>query len=137
MAPVSLSAAAQELLREPHIGYLATLFPNGGPQVTPVWVDTDGTHILVNSAEGRWKVRNARRNPHVAIAVFDGRNPYRGLTVRGRVAEISATGADDHIDRLAKKYLGQDRYPFRQPSEQRLTLSILPERVFAVGLDGG
>ncbi|GIX48175.1 MAG: hypothetical protein KatS3mg131_2386 [Candidatus Tectimicrobiota bacterium] len=131
----TLTPAMLELLRAPNLGYLATLMPDGSPQVTPVWVDTDGTHILVNTAEGRWKARNVRRDPRVALAVTDRSNPYRMLSVRGRVVKITSEGADAHIDQLAKKYLGQDRYPFRQPGEQRLLLQIQPERILAMGLE--
>ena len=88
---------------------LATVNPDGTPQVTPVWVDYDGTHVLVNSARGRRKDKNMETNPAVAISILDPDNPYRYLEVRGRVAEITEDGADEHIDKMAKKYLGQDR----------------------------
>jgi PPOX class probable F420-dependent enzyme len=93
---------------------LATVNPDGTPQVTPVWVDYDGTHVLVNSARGRRKDKNMETNPAVALSILDPDNPYRYLEVRGRVAEITEDGADEHIDKMAKKYLGQDKYPGRQ-----------------------
>ena len=112
---------------------LATLMPDGFPQVTPVWCDYDGTHVLVNSARGRQKERNLRRDPRVALAILDPDNPYRYLEVRGRVVEITENGADEHIDRLAKKYLGADKYPYRKPGEVRIIFKVQPERVRTYG----
>lgn len=124
-----LPPQALELLRKPVLAHVATVMKDGSPQVTPVWVDTDGERILINSAEGRIKVRNMRRNPHVAVSVVDPANSYRGsLWVRGTVVEITAQGADDHIDRLALKYTG-GRYKNRRPGEGRLTIKIRPDRV--------
>lgn len=113
--------------------HLATVSGDGVPQVTPVWCDFDGTHVRINTARGRVKDRNLRRDPRVALSVQDPDNPYRYVQVRGRVAEITQQGADAHIDALARKYLGQDRYPYRQPGEVRLTVKILPERVQGMG----
>ena len=126
-----LPEAAQKLLREPNFAHLATLMPDGSPQVTAVWVDFDGKHILVNTAEGRQKPKNVRRDPRVAIEVVGRDDPYRMVTVRGRVVDITSEGADEHIDKLAKKYLGQDRYPFRARGERRIILKIEPEWVTA------
>jgi len=112
---------------------LATLMPDGGPQVTPVWVDLDGDLVLVNTARGRQKDKNMRRDPRVAMAIIDPENPYRYLEIRGRVAEITEEGADAHIDKMAKKYLGADKYPYRQPSETRVIFKIQPERVNTMG----
>ncbi len=113
-------------------GYVATIMPDGSPQVTPVWVDYDGTHVIFNTAKGRVKERNLRRDGRVALTVSDPNNPYRYVQVRGR-AEISEEGADAHIDKLAKKYLGVDKYPYRQPGEVRLIVRISPEAVQAWG----
>ena len=124
-----LTEAAQELFREPNFAHLATLMPDGSPQVTPVWVDFDGRYILVNTAEGRRKPKNIRRDPRVAIDVIGQKDPYRMVTVRCRVVEVTNEGADDHIDKLAKKYLGQDKYPFRAPGERRVIFRIEPEYV--------
>jgi PPOX class probable F420-dependent enzyme len=126
-----LPEAAQKLFREPNFGHLATLMPDGSPQVTPVWVDFDGKFILVNTAEGRRKPKNIRRDPRVAISVTSKEDPYRMVTVRGRVTEVTREGADEHIDKLAKKYLGQDKYPFRAPGERRVIFKIEPEYVTA------
>lgn len=112
---------------------LATVMPDGSPQVTPVWFDYDGSFIRINTAKGRVKDRNMRRKKEVALVVVDPDNPYRYLGVRGRVAEITEQGADGHIDELSRKYLGKERYPYRQPGEVRVLYKILPERVFTMG----
>ena len=130
-----LTKGIQKLLEAPNFASLATLMPDGSPQVTPVWVDFDGTHILVNTAEGRQKPRNVRRDPRVAISTLDHQNPYAYATVRGRVVEITNEGAEEHIDRLAKKYLGRDTYPFRQPGERRVIFKIAPEQVSSMMTD--
>ena len=112
---------------------LATIMPDSSPQVTPVWVDLEGELVLVNTARGRQKDKNMRRDPRVALAIIDPENPYRYLEIRGRVAEITEEGADAHIDKMAKKYLGADKYPYRQPSETRVIFKIQPERVNTMG----
>ncbi|HXF04201.1 MAG TPA: PPOX class F420-dependent oxidoreductase [Blastocatellia bacterium] len=112
---------------------LATVLPSGSPQVTPVWCDFDGACVLVNSARGRVKDRNIRRDPRVSLVILDPDNPYRYLGIQGRVVEITEEGADAHIDRLAKKYLGVDRYPYRQPGEVRVIYKIKPDRVWTLG----
>lgn len=113
--------------------FLATLMPDGSPQVTPVWVDYDGTHIIINTAKGRVKDQNMRRDPRVAVAIHDPDDPYRYLQVQGEVTEISEAGADAVIDRLAKKYLGVDAYPNRKPGEVRVTYKILPGTAQGMG----
>jgi PPOX class probable F420-dependent enzyme len=123
----------RDLLQKKAFASLATVMPDGSPQVTPVWFDWDGSHIRVNSAKGRVKDRNMRRAPKVALAILDPDNPYRHLAVRGRVVETTEQGADDHIDALAKKYLGQDRYPYRRPGEVRVIYKIQPESVAVMG----
>jgi len=106
---------------------------DGSPQVTPVWVDFDGKHIRINSAKGRVKDKNMRRDPRVAIALQDPANPYRYLEVRGRVVEITEKDADDHINKLSQKYLGNPVYPFRQPGEVRVIYKIEPQKVSSMG----
>jgi len=123
----------KDLFQKKAFANLATVMSDGGPQVTPVWFDWDGSHIRVNSAKGRVKDRNMRRTPKVALAILDPDNPYRHLAVQGRVVEVTEQGADAHIDALAKKYLGQDRYPYRRPGEVRVIYKIQPERVAAMG----
>jgi len=131
----TLSEGVKKLFLAPNFAHLATLMSDGSPQVTPVWVDIDGDRILVNTAEGRSKPRNVRRDPRVAISVHSQENPYSSAFIRGRVVEITHEGADEMIDSLAKKYLGQDRYPYRQPGEQRVILAIEPEHVGSVMTD--
>jgi len=128
-----MSQGVKKLFEEATIGHLATVMPDGSPQVTPVWVDFDGEYILVNTAEGRQKPRNIRRDPRVAISVTKAGSPYTYAQVRGRVVEVTREGAEEHIDRLAKKYLGRDKYPWRQPGERRIILKIAPEHVSSMG----
>ena len=123
----------RDLLTKKAFAHLATIMPDGSPQVTPVWIDFDGGHVRVNSAKGRIKDKNMRRNGRVALAIQDPDNPYRYLAVRGRVEEITEAGADAHIDSLSKKYLGKDRYPNRRPGEVRVIYRIRPERVSTMG----
>jgi PPOX class probable F420-dependent enzyme len=122
----------KDLLQKKAFAHLATIMPDGSPQSTPVWFDVDGELIRVNSARGRVKDRNMRRNPKVALSIQDPDNPYRYLGIRGRVVDITEQGADAHIDALARKYLGKD-YPFRQPGEVRVMYKIRPERVSSMG----
>jgi PPOX class probable F420-dependent enzyme len=112
---------------------LGTLMPDGSPQVTPVWVDLENDLVVVNTAKGRQKDKNMRRDPRVALALIDPENPYRYIEIRGRVAEIEEDGADAHIDKMAKKYLGADKYPYRQAGEQRVMFKIRPERTITMG----
>ncbi|HEX7138137.1 MAG TPA: PPOX class F420-dependent oxidoreductase [Vicinamibacterales bacterium] len=111
---------------------LATINADGTPQVTPVWIDWDGKHVLVNTAQGRVKDRNLRKNPKVAISIMDPDNPYRYLAIQGRVINVTTHGADAHIDKMAKKYMGKDSYPYRTPTEVRVLYTIEPEKVHAV-----
>jgi PPOX class probable F420-dependent enzyme len=112
---------------------IATVMPDGAPQVTPVWFDYDGNHLRINSAKGRVKDKNMRRNKNVALSIQDPDNAYRYLAVRGKVDDITEEGADAHIDSLAKKYLGKDKYPFRAPGEVRVIYKIRPEKVSTMG----
>ena len=117
----------RDLFSKKTFANLATLMPDGRPQVTPVWCDIDGDLVLVNSAKGRRKDKNIRRDPRVSLALSDPDNPYRYLEVRGKVVEITELGADDHIDKMASKYMGVDKYPYRQPGEIRVLYKIEPE----------
>jgi PPOX class probable F420-dependent enzyme len=107
--------------------------PDGRPQVTPVWCDIEGDLVLINSAKGRQKDRNLRRDPRVALSITDPENPYRYLEIRGRVVEITEDGADEHIDKMAKKYLDVDKYPYRQEKETRVLYKIQPEHTTMMG----
>jgi PPOX class probable F420-dependent enzyme len=113
--------------------HLATIFPDGSPQVTPVWFDYDGTYVIVNTAKGRVKYNNMLRDPRVTIAVSDPQNPGRYIQLRGRVAEMSEADGDAVIDRLAKKYMGVDKYPYRREGEVRVTIRIEVQRVQGMG----
>ncbi|MGA9769770.1 MAG: PPOX class F420-dependent oxidoreductase [Blastocatellia bacterium] len=123
----------KDLFDKKAFGHLATIMPDGTPQVTPVWIDFDGSHILVNSARGRQKDKNIGQNSSVSLSIMDPDNPYRYLEVRGRVAEITEEGASAHIDKMAKKYLGQDKYPFSQPGEVRVIYKIEPQHTTKMG----
>lgn len=123
----------RELFEKKAFAHLATLMPDGTPYVTPVWVDYDGECVLVNSAKGRQKDINIERRPQVAIDIQDPDNPYRYLGVRGTVTEITEHGADEHIDELARRYMGVEKYPNRQPGEVRRIYRIEPERVWTMG----
>ena len=108
---------------------VATVMSDGSPQVTPVWFDTAGGKVRINTAKGRVKSRTMRDGAKVAMAIMDPDNPYRYIQIRGTVTRVTEDGADAHIDKLAKKYLGQDKYPYRQPGEQRIMFEITPEAV--------
>jgi len=121
------------LLRAPSTCYVTTLMPDGSPQLTQTWVDTDGEHILINSVEGYQKVRNAERDPRVAVAVFDPAHPTRYITVRGRVVTMTTDGAAEQIEALAQKYLGGP-YPWYGGRDQtRTTLVVTIEKIHAMG----
>ena len=112
---------------------LATIMPDGSPQVTPVWFDYKDGRIRINTARGRVKARNMKVGTKIAIAVLDPDNPYRYVQIRGPIISETENGADAHIDSLAKKYLGQDKYPFRQPGEVRVIYEVEPKSVQASG----
>jgi PPOX class probable F420-dependent enzyme len=129
----TIPATHQDLLQKPAFAYLATLNPDGSPQVTPVWFDYDGKNIIVNTARGRVKDRNLKGEPRVALSIVDPENPYRYLGIQGRVTEMTENGADAGIDKLAKKYLGKDKYPWKGPNEVRVLVKIAPEKVHTMG----
>ena len=127
---VKLTDRQIAFLKEPHIAEFVTLMKDGSPHITPVWIDTDGEYILVNTAEGRVKIRNVRRDPRVAVGIYDPENSYtRVLNVRGRVVEITTDGAAENIDDLSEKYNGVRPYPNHNPDQPRLLLKILPDRI--------
>lgn len=126
-----LTDEQKEFFRKPNFGHLATLEPDGSPQVTPVWIDVDGDYILINTSKGQKKVRNVERDPRVSVEVVEQENPYSMLSVQGTVVDVTSDGADAHMDSLSKKYLGQDSYPFRKEGEERVILRIQPEKVIA------
>ena len=113
--------------------HLATIMPDGSPQVTPVWFDYTGGMLRVNTAKGRVKARNLREGAPVALSIMDPDNAYRYIQIRGRVKRVSEQGASEHIDSLAKKYLGKDKYPFAQPGQVRVMYEIEPFAANAMG----
>ena len=130
-----LSEPQAELFRGKNWGTVVTLREDGSPHATPVWIDTDGDNVLFNTAVGRAKERHLRRDPRVAITVLPAEDQQSGyVTVTGR-AEIVEEGAFDHIDKLAKKYIGADKYPYLQPGEQRVIVKVKPDKVDAQGFD--
>jgi len=133
MADKGLDAYRDLIQEKKAFASLATVMADGSPHVTPVWFDWDGTHFRFNSARGRVKLRNIARSSRVAFSVVDPDNAYRYLQVRGRVVETTEQGADQHIDTLAKKYIGQDRYPWRRPDEVRIMYKVAPDRVSGMG----
>jgi PPOX class probable F420-dependent enzyme len=123
----------RDLFDKKAFAHVATVGADGSPQITPVWIDYDGQHVRFNTARGRVKAKNLERNPKIALAIQDPENPYRYVQVRGRVVEMTEKGADAHIDALAKKYLGKDKYPNRRPGEVRMTVKITPEQIQTMG----
>ena len=128
-----IPAEFEDLFKKRAFASLATLMPDGRPQVTPVWCDYDGTHVIVNSAKGRQKDKNMRRDNRVSLAIMDPDNSYRYLEIRGKVEEITEEGAFEHINKMAKKYLGLDKYPNMRPGEVRVLYKIRPERTTSMG----
>jgi PPOX class probable F420-dependent enzyme len=124
-----LPDSVKKLIESKTYANVATVMPDGSPQVTQTWVDHDGDIVLINTFEGSQKHRNVLRNPKVALDVVDPANAYNMAIIRGRVGEVTLDGAEEHIDRMAKKYLGQDKYPMRQPGMKRVLIKIEPTRV--------
>lgn len=130
---MTLSPDLTALLRAPSTCYLATTMPDGSPQITQTWVDTDGTHILINTVQGYQKARNIERDPRVAVTVSDPDNPSRYHAVRGRVVEATTDGGSEHIEALAQRYLGGP-YPWYGGRDQvRLILTIAADKVHTMG----
>ena len=124
-----LTDKAKTLIDQPNFGYLATVDPDGSPQVSPVWIDREDGRVLVNTATGRAKERNMRRDPRVALSIADRENQYDKVDIRGRVVDVvEGDEADAHIDKMAQKYLGQETYPWRSSTERRVLVKIEPER---------
>ncbi len=128
-----LNDADRALLRGKNFASLATSMADGSPQASIVWIDVDGDTILVNTAEGRTKTENMRRDPHVAVCLYAADDPYHQLMVRGHVTDFVHAGADAHIDKLAQKYLGEEKYPFRSEGEVRMIFKFAAEKVHHFG----
>lgn len=133
MAKLSDKQAA--LLRGRNYGTVTTLRKDGSPHSTPVWIDTDGENVLFNTAVGRAKERHLRRDPRVSVVVIPSDDPQSGYVSVNGTAEISEAGAVDHINKLAKKYVDLDEYPWLQPGEQRVIVTIKPDKVDSMGVD--
>mgnify|MGYP001101251439 CR=1 FL=1 len=127
-----IPASHRDILDKKAFAHVATVNSDGKPQVTPVWIEYDGTHILVNTARGRKKDRNMSDNPEVALSIQDPDNPYRYLGIQGHIDEVTENGAAAHINKLSHKYNGQD-YPPLKPGETRVIYKILPDRVWTMG----
>jgi PPOX class probable F420-dependent enzyme len=124
-------SSIRKLFEGKNLAFVSTLMKDGHPHITPTWIDIQDGHIFVNTAIGRIKQKNVSRDPRLSISIVDQNNPYDMVTVRGRViGQITGDAADEHIDKLAKKYLGKEKYPNRAPGEKRVILKIKPERVF-------
>jgi len=130
---VEIPAEFRDILDKKSFVHLATKMKDGSPQVSPVWAEFDGEHIVINSAVGRLKDRNIRRDERVAVSATDPDNPYRALMIRGRVVKITEEGAEAHIDHLANKYMGVDSYPYRTADEVRVKYYIAVDKVGTMG----
>lgn len=127
---VVITPQVAKLLEDKNLAFVATLMKDNSPQITPTWIDLVAGIIIINTAEGRVKQRNLSRDPRVAISIVDQKNPYDMVTIRGQVIEQTTHDADKHIDKMAKKYLGVDKYPFAMPGEKRILIKILPQKIF-------
>lgn len=126
---IELSAELQQLLRTRVVCFFATTMPDGSPQLTQTWIDTDGTFILINTVEGHQKLRNVRRDPRVLMSVLDPARWNHAVSIRGRVVEITTEGADLHFQHLIERYLGDEPYPYARPGQARVLLKIAPEKI--------
>jgi PPOX class probable F420-dependent enzyme len=130
--PKALPQSVKKILEDKAYGHVITFDESGKPQVTMVWVDVDGDDVVFNTAEGRLKPKNLRRDPRVIISVQDRNDPQSYVVFHGK-ATVTEAGADPHIDKLAKRFLGADKYPFRQPGEKRLIVRVKPDRLGGYG----
>ena len=125
----AIPAAFLDIMASNALAHLATTMKDGSPQVTPIWVDYDEPYVIFNSEEKRAKVKNLKRDPRVSFTVTNAENQYEYIQVAGRVVEITTDGAAAGIDKLAKKYIGQDKYPYNKPSDVRVLIKVEPARV--------
>ena len=129
---IKLPSSVKKIMEDKAYGHVVTLGAAGKPQVTMVWMDVEGDEVLFNTAEGRVKPKNLRRDPRIVIAVQDRNDPQSHLVFHGKAA-VTEAGADDHIDKLAKRFLGADKYPFRRPGEKRLIVRVAVDRIGGYG----
>jgi len=125
-----ITSEIEKILLGKNFASFATLMNDGSPHVAPTWIDYDGSSVLINTAAGRIKEKNVRHDKRVALSIPNESNPYEMVTIRGTIEEITDENADTHIDKLAKRYLGLDKYPFKSPTEKRIILKIHPVKVF-------
>lgn len=130
---VEIPEKYKDLIEGPVVVSLATILPDGRPQVTPVWCDLQDGYLRINTAKGRRKHRDMEERPDVTVMALDPENPFRYVEIRGRVAEMTEEGADQHIDQLARTYMGVDRYPNHTDSETRIICKIEPSVVSGMG----
>jgi len=123
----------RELLQGPNFVHVSTLRPDGTIHTVPIWVDVENDEVVLNTAEGRTWPANLRRDKQATLTVQNLENPYEYVTITGHLTQDTSDGADEHIDKMAQKYLGQDTYPYRQPGEQRVIFKIAPDRVHRAG----
>lgn len=128
-----IPADYKDLLESTALAYVATIGPDGEPQNTPVWFDWDGEHLKFSQTKVRQKYRNVQRDPRIALSLVDPENPYRYLEVRGEVVRIEEDPDLDFINAMAKKYLGEDKYPFHQPGDERVVIHIEPRHTTQMG----
>jgi len=130
----SLTDKQAELFRAKNWGTVVTLREDGSPHATPVWIDTDGEHVIFNTAVGRAKERHLRNDPRIAVTVLRAEDQQNGYVSVSGTAELVEEGAFEHIDKLAQKYLGVDKYPYLQPGEQRVIVKVTPDKIDAQGV---
>ena len=128
-----LTEKQADLFRGKNWGTVVTLREDGSPHATPVWIDTDGENVVFNTAIGRAKEQHLRRDPRVSVTVLPAENQQAGYVSVSGTAELTEEGANDHIDKLAQKYLGQDTYPYLQPGERRVIVTVKPDKVDSMG----
>ena len=125
----TLESGVLKLLEGKNFASFVTLLSDGSPHVAPTWIDHEGNTILINIAMGRLKEKNVRKDPRVALSIYDNENPYHMVAIRGQVTELTTDGAEDHVDKLAKRYLGMDKYPRRSSDEKRILIKIKAEKI--------
>jgi PPOX class probable F420-dependent enzyme len=130
---ITLTEKHKKLITDKNFGHIATLNQDGSPQVTPVWIELDGNHLVVNSEQKRKKVRNLKRDPRVSVSIQNAENPYQYIEIRGRAVEITDKGGFEGIDRLSAKYTGQEKYPGNAPGDVRIVIRIEPEHISGMG----
>ncbi len=130
--PIALPESLSKVLIDKAYGHVITFNADGSPQVTMVWMDAEGNQPLYNTADGRIKISNLRRDPRIMVSVQDRNNPQSYAVITGK-AKVTAEGADEHIDRMAKRFLGMDKYPWRAPGEKRLLVRIDIDKIAGFG----